>query len=97
MRASGQPVVINGPCLSACTMYLSLPKGQVCVTKRATFGFHRASTPLSNKVVWESYPEAVREWINKRGGLTAEIKHMQPAEAQEIVDRCPESAAADRS
>jgi ClpP class serine protease len=43
VRASGERVVIDGPCLSACTLVLSLvPNDRICVTRRAILGFHAA-------------------------------------------------------
>src|SRR5947208_652457 len=43
VRASGERVVIDGPCLSACTLVLSLvPEDRICVTRRAVLGFHAA-------------------------------------------------------
>jgi hypothetical protein len=43
VRASGERVVIDGPCLSACTLVLStVPNGRICVTRRAVLGFHAA-------------------------------------------------------
>src|ERR1700733_5217551 len=43
VRASGERVVIDGPCLSACTLVLSLvPHERICVTRRAILGFHAA-------------------------------------------------------
>ena len=44
MRASGERLVIDGPCLSACTLFTGLiPRDRVCVTPRAVLGFHAAS------------------------------------------------------
>ena len=41
VRSSGQRVVIDGPCLSACTLLTAfVPKDHICVTARAVFGFH---------------------------------------------------------
>src|SRR4030042_6125294 len=41
VRKSGQRVVIDGPCLSACTLVLStVPRSRICVTQRAVLGFH---------------------------------------------------------
>src|SRR6266508_3700748 len=41
VRASGQQVVIDGPCLSACTLVLrAVPKDRICVTRRASLGCH---------------------------------------------------------
>ena len=43
VRQTGEKVVIDGPCLSACTMVLGiLPREQVCVTQNAVLGFHAA-------------------------------------------------------
>ena len=43
VRDSGERVVIDGPCLSACTLVLSMvPAERICVTRRAVFGFHAA-------------------------------------------------------
>jgi hypothetical protein len=43
IRDSGERVVIDGPCLSACTLVLSMvPTERICVTRRAILGFHAA-------------------------------------------------------
>ena len=43
VRASGQRVVIDGACLSACTLVLAVvPAERICVTPRAILGFHAA-------------------------------------------------------
>src|SRR5437588_2481754 len=46
LRSSGERVIIDGPCLSACTMVLGvIPRERICVTSRARLGFHAAWTP----------------------------------------------------
>jgi len=70
LRRSGQPVELRGECMSACTMYLSLP--QVCVAANTTFGFHGPSfygIPLNahdfdywSGVIAAHYPPAIAEW-----------------------------------
>ncbi len=41
VRQSGERVIIDGPCLSACTLVLStIPRNRICVTRRAVLGFH---------------------------------------------------------
>ena len=81
VRASGERVVIDGPCLSACTLVLSVvPNDRICVTRRAVLGFHAARSvdrrgriyaePEASELVLETYPAAVRGWIRRRGGLT---------------------------
>src|ERR1700731_2655362 len=70
VRASGERVVIDGPCLSACTLVLSIvPDERICVTRRAVLGFHAARSidrrgrmsaePEASELVLETYPAAV--------------------------------------
>src|SRR5512139_552447 len=49
LRGSGERVIIDGPCLSACTMVLGvIPSERICVTPRARLGFHAAWNPGQN-------------------------------------------------
>lgn len=83
IRASGEKVSINGPCLSACTMMLGLlPRSQLCATESATFGFHAAWRPENGQRIanteatsflFSVYPNSVRRWIKKKGGLTSRM------------------------
>src|SRR5260221_2225988 len=84
VRASGERVVIDGPCLSACTLVLSMvPSERICVTRRAVLGFHAARSidrrgrmyaePEASELVLEAYPAPVRSWIERRGGLTSRL------------------------
>lgn len=81
VRQSGQRVVIDGPCFSACTLVLSIvPRSRICVTRRAVLGFHAAKlvdefgyeypAPEATRVVAETYPAPIRNWIRRHGGLT---------------------------
>lgn len=46
LRKSGQRVVIDGTCASACTLLLGLiPHDRICVTPRAVLAFHAAWDP----------------------------------------------------
>src|ERR1700749_5333386 len=80
VRDSGEIVVIDGPCLSACTLVLSVvPNDRICVTRRAVLGFHAARSidrrgrlhaePEASEAVLEAYPGPARDWIRCRGGL----------------------------
>jgi hypothetical protein len=84
VRESGERVVIDGPCLSACTLVLSLvPRDRICVTRRAILGFHAARSidrrgrtyaePEASQLVLEAYPGPVRDWIIRHGGLTSRL------------------------
>src|SRR5471030_1576790 len=84
VRASGERVVIDGPCLSACTLVLSVvPDNRICVTRLAILGFHAARSidrrgrlyaePEASAAVLEAYRAPVRGWIRRRGGLTSRL------------------------
>src|ERR1700677_1209970 len=84
VRKTGDRVVIDGPCLSACTLVLSVvPNNRICVTKRAVLGFHAArlidrrgrlyAEPEATDRMLDSYPTPVRTWIRRRGGLTSRL------------------------
>ena len=46
LKDSGERVIIDGPCFSACTMVLGvIPQERICVTSRAKLGFHAAWNP----------------------------------------------------
>lgn len=73
---SGERVILDGPCFSACTLHLNLPAGQVCATRRAVLGFHSAAdaqfgwpVPETNAELLRVYPPKVRDFIARRGGL----------------------------
>ena len=99
VRASGERVVIDGPCLSACTLVLSMvPNDRICVTRRAILGFHAARSvdrhgrmyaePEASEVVLEADPAAVRGWILRRGGLTSHLLLLRGRELAAIYPSC---------
>jgi hypothetical protein len=99
VRASGERVVIDGPCLSACTLVLSVvPDDRICVTRRAVLGFHAARSidrrgrlsaePEASELVLETYPAAVRGWILRRGGLTSHLLLLRGRELAAIYPSC---------
>ena len=46
LRSSGERVVIDGNCLSACTLVLGIVSpSKICATSRARLGFHAAWMP----------------------------------------------------
>jgi len=99
VRQSGERVVIDGPCLSACTLVLmTIPEERICVTRRAVLGFHAARSidrrgrmyaePEASRAVQEAYPEPVRDWIIRRGGLTSRMLLLRGRELAAIYPRC---------
>src|SRR5260370_28445907 len=81
VRDSGEPVVIAGTCVSACTMVLGLvPSDRICATQNAVLGFHaawmvddsgkRVVSASVTQDLMKTYPAPVRAWIARHGGLT---------------------------
>jgi hypothetical protein len=104
IRDRGERVIIDGVCNSACTLVLGIvPPNRVCVTPRATLGFHMAYYDLAAtdgiKVLsyqgtadfMSYYPETVKQWLSRHGGLTSDTKELTNGpELWAIVDPCPE-------
>ncbi|MDA9400393.1 hypothetical protein [Bradyrhizobium sp. CCBAU 45389] len=99
VRASGERVVIDGPCLSACTLVLSIVPGErICVTGRAVLGFHAARSidqrgriyaePEASEAVLAAYPGPVRDWISRRGGLSSRLLLLKGRDLAAIYPRC---------
>jgi hypothetical protein len=99
LRGSGQKVVIDGPCLSACTMVLGvIPHERICVTPRARLGFHAAWHPAEDghpipsreatALLMSIYPEHVRSWISRRGGLSPRMKYLSGRELAAMYHTC---------
>ena len=99
VRASGERVVIDGPCLSACTLVLSMvPVERICVTRRAVLGFHAARSmdprghlyaePEASELVLQTYPAGVRNWIVRRGGLTSRLLLLRGRQLAALYPTC---------
>ena len=104
IRDRKERVIIDGICNSACTLVFGIvPMNKVCVTPRASLGFHQAyydkaftfgikvnsSEGTSDLISY--YPEAVKEWIRRNGGLSNEMKKLKNGgELWKIIDPCPE-------
>ena len=99
VRETGERVVIDGPCLSACTLVLSIvPNERICVTRRAVLGFHAARSvdrrgrtyaePEASELVLQTYPAPVRDWIGRHGGLTSHLILLRGRELKAIYRSC---------
>ena len=99
VRDSGERVVIDGPCLSACTLVLSMvPSSRICMTRRAVLGFHAARSmdrrgrmyaePEASALVLQAYPTGVRDWITRRGGLTSRLLLLRGRELAALYPTC---------
>jgi len=100
LRDSGERVIIDGPCLSACTLLTGIvPRDRVCVTGRAVLGFHAASyyddtsrllvpTRQGSRLVMRLYPPEIRSWINRHGGLTPRLITLRGRELSALYRAC---------
>jgi hypothetical protein len=99
VRQSGERVVIDGPCLSACTLVLStVPRKRICVTSRAVLGFHapflidekgrKLRSREITQAVNAAYPANVRAWIKRHGGLTQKTILLKGRELNAFYPRC---------
>ena len=99
LRSTGERVVIDGDCLSACTLVLGMiPRSQMCATDRAVFGFHAAWMPdhdgrpvtssTGTRALWNIYPASVRHWIVNHGGLSRRMIYLEGRDLAGIVPSC---------
>ena len=99
LRSSGESVIIDGLCASACTIVLgAVPRGKICVTSRATLGFHaaydfgtngRTSTNREGTMLlYSMYPRSVQRWIAARGGLTPQMIFLSGKALQSMYKPC---------
>ncbi|ABD07066.1 conserved hypothetical protein [Rhodopseudomonas palustris HaA2] len=104
IRERRERVIIDGICNSACTMVFGIvPLNKICVTPRASLGFHLAyydkaftfgikvNSSEGTSELMGYYPQPVRDWIRRNGGLTNEMKKIKNGvDLWKIVDPCPE-------
>lgn len=97
---SAERVMIDGPCLSACTIVLGvIPRERLCVTRRAQLGFHAAWNPgndgkpvlsqAGTKALWDLYPGEIREWLKRKGGLKTKMVILSGPELMAMYPACP--------
>jgi len=104
LAVTKERVVVDGVCNSACTLVLGVvPLRRLCVTPRASFGFHQAyydkrwtagakvTSIAGTAELMSVYPDKVKRWISRNGGLTSQMKHLRSGpDLWAIVDPCPD-------
>lgn len=99
LRTSGETVIIDGLCASACTIVLgAVPHDRICVTSAANLGFHaawdfgangRAVTNVeATQMLYSMYPASVKRWISARGGLTPKMIFLRGKALQALYKPC---------
>lgn len=105
-RQAGTRYVIDGLCISACTLILgTIPDDRVCVTPYARMAFHSASqgeafSAEGTRLAWHIYPEKVRAFLKDKfnwdgEGATAEHPDLMYLEGEDLLtiyQPCKENA-----
>ena len=99
IRDRHERVIIDGICNSACTLVFGIvPMNKICVTPRASLGFHQAyydkaftfgikvTSSEGTSDLMSYYPDTVKDWIRRNGGLTTEMKKITNG-ARAVEDR----------
>jgi len=108
LRQSGDTVIIDGLCASACTIVLgAIPHDRICVTSHAMLGFHAAwdfgnngravTNPEATQMLYAMYPSQVKRWITQRGGLTPHMLFLKGRQLQAMYKPCYLDAQASTS
>ena len=99
LRSSGENVIIDGLCASACTIVLgALPHDRICVTSHANLGFHAAwdfgangravTNPEATQMLYSMYPLQVKRWIAQRGGLKPQMIFLRGKQLTSMYRPC---------
>src|SRR6201991_957849 len=99
LRSSGETVIIDGLCASACTIVLgAVAQDKICVTSHANLGFHAAwdfdangravTNPEATQMLYSMYPSEIRRWISKRGGLTPRMIFLRGRQLMAMYKPC---------
>jgi len=80
LAAEHIPVIVDGPCMSACTVLVDEVRDNVCVTSKALLGYHqsfmiKSGVPIFGPMTYET--PGLNEYLASRGGLpTPDSGHM---------------------
>ena len=99
LRASGQTIMIDGLCASACTIVLgAIPNDRICVTPNANLAFHAAwdfgtrgrtiTNPGATRMLYSMYPSPVQHWIANRGGLSPRMIFLRGRQLEAMYRPC---------
>jgi len=108
LRTSGETVIIDGLCASACTIVLgAVSHDKICVTSHANLGFHAAwdfgangravTNAEATQMLLSMYPAPIRRWIAQRGGLSPRMLFLRGKQLQTMYKPCYLDAQASAS
>lgn len=97
MQRDGTSVRFAGRCDSACTLYLGLPRDQMCLSPGAKFRFHAPiarsakTVAATQRYMYTKYPGWVRNWIAANGGLSKRLITMDYGYASKFIKPCAQA------
>lgn len=89
-----KPVIVDGLCLSACTIFVDIARDQVCLTEKALLAYHQGYIPKTRVTFDINYETpGLNEYIKERGGLpnpyTGNFLTINFEEAKQFYKPCP--------
>ena len=99
LASSGESVIIDGLCASACTIVLGkISHDRICVTSQAKLAFHAAwdfgarglsiTNRQATQMLYSMYPSPIRQWIDSRGGLRTRAIFLQGKQLNAMYRLC---------
>lgn len=102
LRRAHTPIIVDGPCISACTILVDDARELVCITPRAWFGYHMGTKnygmqpvgvplrPASDYVPHSYSTPGLNAWIKREGGLPKEtLLRLDFDQAKAFYRVCP--------
>jgi hypothetical protein len=99
LAAAGHvPVIVDGPCLSACTIFVDIDRANVCVTTKALLGYHKSmhgseDAPIFGDIQYKT--PGLEAYIKAQGGLpnpdSGHMLMLNSEEAKQFYKACPTS------
>jgi hypothetical protein len=99
LRDGRRLVVIDGPCASACVIFADIARERVCITRNATFGFHKATVfraERGSRTILRAvgrrdpvHSPDIASWVRRNGGFPARgMRVMSNDQAGQFWARC---------
>ena len=89
VRSSGEMVIIDGFCASACTIVLgAVAHDKIHAAWDPGSNGRRISNPEATQTLYSMYPFEVRRWIDQRGGLTPHMIFLSGRQLAAMYSPC---------
>jgi hypothetical protein len=92
LASQSTPVIVDGPCLSACTLLVDEARSNVCITDRAVFGYHQSFSDRDGErsyVPLEYKTPGLGAFLDGHGGEPKGVFLMVPfAQAKAFYQPC---------